>query len=394
MAKAAAASDVEFWPCTGDLAFRLQRTTGLIPARGLGVGRRALVAVLVTWVPLVATAAAAGRLWPGVGDEPLLQHFAVHARFLVAVPVLILGEALLHAIVGEVIPQFVRSGLVADADRARIADIVHRAIIWRDNWKPWVAIAMLVVAWIVTNPVVGSEHDLRWAHGTADHGLELAIGAFWFRYVSLPILAALQFTWLWRLGLVAVVLWRISRLRLALVATHPDQAGGLGFLHRMPAAFAPLSFALAVTLAARWAHEALDHGVPIVSFALPMATFTGIVAIVVVAPLAAFAPQLIALRRRALLEYGALVTNHGQLVHRRWIRRETVSDRGLLDAPELGPVADTVSLYEAVAATQPLPINKRTLSIIFGPIVLPVVPLIGVEVPLKDAVLKLLTTLL
>jgi hypothetical protein len=57
-------------------------------------------------------------------------------------------------------------------------------------------------------------------------------------------------------------------------------------------------------------------------------------------------------------------------------------------------VADTVSLYEAVAATQPLPISKRTLSLIFAPILLPVLPLISIEVPLREAVLKLLKTLL
>jgi hypothetical protein len=307
---------------------------------------------------------------------------------------LIFGEAVLHAVVGAVIPQFVRSNLVTEADHPRFVDIVHRAIAWRDNWKPWLGIAMLVVAWSLTNPVVGSGHDLLWAHGTVNGRGELAFGAFWFRYVSLPILTALLFTWLWRLGLIAVLLARISRLRLALVATHPDGAGGLGFLHRLPAAFAPFSFALAVILAARWAHEALYHGVPLMTFALPMATFTIIVAAVVLLPLAAFTPQLMALRRRGLLEYGALVTEHGQLVHRRWIRGEAVPDASLLDAPELGPVADTVSLYEAVAATQPLPISKRTLSLIFAPILLPVLPLISIEVPLREAVLKLLKTLL
>jgi hypothetical protein len=308
--------------------------------------------------------------------------------------VLILGETLLHAVVGQVIPQFVRSGLVNDAEHDRFVDIVHRAIVWRDNWKPWVAIAMLIAAWCAVNPLVGGSHDLRWAQPPAEHGAALAVGAFWFRYVSLPILTALLLTWLWRLGLIAVVLTRISRLNLRLVATHPDQAGGLGFLHRLPAAFAPLSFALAIILAARWGHEALYHGAPVMSFSLPMGAFAAIMTIVVIAPLAVFVPQLMALRRRGLLQYGALVTEHGQLVHRRWIEHEPVTETSLLEAPELGPVADTVSLYEAVAATQPLPVNKRTLAIIFLPILLPVLPLITIEVPLKDALLKLLKTLL
>jgi hypothetical protein len=45
--------------------------------------------------PLVVAVAAAGRLWPGADPEPLLQHFGVHVRLLVAVPLLIVGEVLL-----------------------------------------------------------------------------------------------------------------------------------------------------------------------------------------------------------------------------------------------------------------------------------------------------------
>ena len=37
-----------------DLALRLQRQVGLVPARGLGVVRRAVFFTLLTWLPLVA----------------------------------------------------------------------------------------------------------------------------------------------------------------------------------------------------------------------------------------------------------------------------------------------------------------------------------------------------
>ena len=58
---------------------------------------------------------------------------------------------------------------------------------------------------------------------------------------------------------------------------------------------------------------------------------------------------------------------------------------GLLSAPELGPVADTVSLYNAVDATRPAAIGKRTLFLVVAPILLPMIPLIAIEVPLGDS---------
>ena len=209
-----------------------------------------------------------------------------------------------------------------------------------------------------------------------------------------PIFIALVLAWVWRLALITVLMARISRLDLVLVPTHPDRAAGLGFLQGLPAAFAPLSFALAAVLASRWAHDAYFHKVPVASFALPMAGFALVTIAALVVPLLVFAPRLMALRRRARFEYGALLTEHGQLVHRRWILGETVPGDDLLSAPELGPVADTISLYDAVAATGPVPIGKQTLILIAVPIALPMIPLIGIEVPLKEALLKVLTTLL
>lgn len=47
-----------------------------------------------------------------------------------------------------------------------------------------------------------------------------------------------------------------------------------------------------------------------------------------------------------------------------------------------------------MAATGPAPIGKRTLLLVVGPILLPMVPLIGIEVPFREALLKVLATLL
>ena len=86
-----------------------------------------------------------------------------------------------------------------------------------------------------------------------------------------------------------------------------------------------------------------------------MGLFVVLVLVVFLAPLLVFVPRLVALRRQSLLAYGALVGRLGRLVDHRWIRGEVVDDRGLLDAPELGPVADTLTLYEAVGRLRSAP---------------------------------------
>jgi hypothetical protein len=113
---------VEFSLVRGDALFRMQRALGLIPAHGLGV-----------------------------------------TRFLLAVPLFIVDDAIAHSMCAEMMPYFARSGLVTDADRPRFVAIVQRANAWRDGWRPRVAIAGIVVAWTASSPVVWDAHELSWA---------------------------------------------------------------------------------------------------------------------------------------------------------------------------------------------------------------------------------------
>ncbi|HXJ78402.1 MAG TPA: hypothetical protein VMS64_06935 [Candidatus Methylomirabilis sp.] len=384
---------LEFSPVRGDALYRLQRKIGLIPAHGLGVGRRALFWSLVAWLPIAVWAIAAGRALPGTAAEPLLQHFGVHVRFLFAIPVLILGEAMAHAVGLRIIPYFARSGLVPEADRARFVSIIRDTARLRDTWRPWLVLAVLVLAWTFANPPERDVHELLWAGDNPQDRLHLGFGGWWFLYVARPIFLALALVWLWRLFLVTVLLARIARLPLGLVPTHPDRAAGLGFLAQVPTAFAPLSLALSAVLASRWAHEVVYHGASTKSYQVSAAIFAVTMAVLLLIPVLVFTPRLAATRRLALLDYGALVGEHGRLVRRRWILGEKL-EAPVLDAPELGPVADTVSLYEAVSRTRAAPIGRQTLLIVGLPIAVPLLLFFMIEVPVREHFLKLLLTLL
>jgi hypothetical protein len=103
-------------------------------------------------------------------------------------------------------------------------------------------------------------------------------------------------------------------------------------------------------------------------------------------PMLAFSPRLLALRKNALLSWGALLSRHGRLVERRWTHREELEDDALLSAPELGPVADTVSLYEAVRKMRAAPIARTSLMTPLVASVIPMIPVVATQVPLKQIV--------
>jgi hypothetical protein len=118
-----------------------------------------------------------------------------------------------------------------------------------------------------------------------------------------------------------------------------------------------------------------------------------VVTLVMLAPLLAFQPALARAKRRALADYGALVARHGRLVRERWIEGRDPQDAGLLEAPEIGPVADTIALYEAVERARTVPIGKRTLVEILVPLAVPMIAVAALQVPIGDMLLKLLKAL-
>ena len=375
-----------------DMALRLQRHVGLVPARGLGVVRRAVFFALLTWLPLVVWAVYTGRVLPGGVDEPLVMHFGVHVRFLLAVPALILGEAMAHRVSTTLIPYFLTSGVVPPAQRGAFVRVVGSVARLRDRTLPWLLIAVVVLAWTILQPLAGSDagHEAKWA----SEGGGLGFGGWWFLYVSRPIFSVLLAAWLWRLALLFVLLKRIAGLELSIVPTHPDGAGGLGFVKDMPKAFSLLAFATSAVVASRLAHDVMYHDVSLLSLKVVLAGFVLLVVAVCIAPLLALVGPLAAAKRRALLEYGALVGAHGRLVRQRWIQGEKLADDGLIQAAEIGPVADTLSLYEAVRRMQAVPFGKSTLIGIAVPTLVPILVLLSTQVPIKEVLKKIVSALL
>jgi hypothetical protein len=374
----------------GDILYRLQRRIGLIPPDGPGIGRRALFWSLFAWLPIALWAWYTGRaLPPAVVQEPLLGHFGIHVRFLVAVPLFILAEGMAHGLTMQLLPYFVQSGVVPEREMARFREVLAGITKLRDTAMPWIAILAFVVAALTITDIVREPHEAAWAlegDGSARH---LGFGVLWFLYVGRPIYLTLLIGWVWRVILMFLLFRGVASLDLAIVPTHPDRAGGLGFLERFPKAFAPVVLAAGAVLAAGWAHDVVYHGVSVQSLRLPMIAFVVTALLVFLSPLLVFAGPLLKARKQALLDYGALVGGHGRLVRERWIEGRDVKGDAILNAPELGPVADTVSLYEAVKAMRVVPLGKASVAPILLAAAAPMLVVLAIEVPVKD-ILKML----
>lgn len=379
------ANPVDFLIVRNDLPIRWQRRIGLAPDNGLGVARRALFFAMFTWLPIVIWAALESRLLDRAVGEPLLAHYGVHVRCLVAIPLLILAEGMALRVVRTLVTQFLENGLIIESQRDRFIQIIKDSTDLRDKAFPWVIVFALTLLWLIGVPESLHEHELSWA--TLDTGL--GFGGWWFLYVVRPVFTILLLGWLWRIGLLFRLFHQISKLDLALVPAHPDGMGGLGFLQKLPKAFVLVTLAMSAVLASRWIHDSLYHQIALETLKLPLLSFAVLWGLTVLAPLFVFSAKMISTRKRAMRDYSALLAEHGRLVHRKWILGQKVGEPDILDAPELGPSADIETIYAAVKNMRVIPIGKSCIMPIIVPIALPMIVVAATQIPL----LKILTTL-
>jgi hypothetical protein len=78
------------------------------------------------------------------------------------------------------------------------------------------------------------------------------------------------------------------------------------------------------------------------------------------------------------------------MVRQKWIEGLDVPDeKGLLGAPEMGPVADHISMFQAVERMRAIPIGKRAVMSVVIPAAIPLLVVISLQIPIKDVLLGL-----
>src|SRR5881394_2058948 len=95
--------------------------------------RRVVVVATIVWVPLLMLSAVDGRAWGSAVGVPFLYDTETHARFLVALPLLIFAELVVHRRMREVVGQFVSLGLMRDAVRERFDGAIISAMRLRNS---------------------------------------------------------------------------------------------------------------------------------------------------------------------------------------------------------------------------------------------------------------------
>jgi len=364
--------------------YRAQQTTRLIDSTHWNLGRRIILAIAVGWLPLVMMTA----LFHPSALRSLLADYRVTSRLLIAVPVLLLGQVLMESRFRLIVQHLRDAGLLKPKGLADLDLVIHSLLRWRDS--VWPELAIIAAVYISVALAISSRvHEPRpWA--LAGEGASHLLPAGWYyALVSQLIYQFLVGLSLWKWLLWSYFLFRLSRLDLQLIATHPDRHGGIGFLGLSPMGNAPFAFAISAAIASNWRHQILDQGAHLVGFRLQAAVLLAIILLIAIGPLVFFVPRLAKLRRQGILDYGTLGQIHSMDFHLKWILNRAGHEQEFLTAPEISTLIDYGSSYENIEKMQPFPVDKGAFIVLALAVALPMIPVVLAEIPLA-VVLKAL----
>ena len=347
--------------------------------------RRALAAVVITWLPLLLLSLMEGLAWRREVNIPFLRDLAVNVRLLIAVPILIVAESRIDRRWQALVHEFLKSELVSGETLPHFEAVLKRTMRWRDRVMPeaLLAAASLLPSFFFVKTELLMTGISNW------HNLPsgaVSPPGWWFNLICTPIFRFLLLRWVWRMFLWTSLLWRVSRLNLFLVATHTDLAAGLGFLSEGQRAFSPIVFAGGAVIAAEVGNAVAYQGQVLSSLRFPMIMYGILATLCLVVPLLVVTPVLLKVKRKALLEYGAQVAIHNQLFDLKWIRGEHPEGETLLGNLDASSLANLGSAFTIVRQMHIVPIDKPTLLTLAISAALPMVPVVLYATPVPELI--------
>jgi hypothetical protein len=384
-AVAVAAEGLEFSLVQGaplhGLARRVRHRGRPLGPLGLGVAL-----ALLAWIPLLCLAALE-RVGPGQGVVvSFLGSLNTHIRFLVAIPLVFVTEVWLDPRLRHFVQDVVATRLVPEAEVPALERAIRLTHRLRDSVTAEAVLAILAVTFVQLGVrPFDLPDDLRsWRATGSGASARLTLAGWWYGLVALPVYQFLIGRWGWRLLVWWVFLWRLSRLRLQLMPTHPDLAGGLGYVAVAQSHFDTLCFALSAVAAGAYAERMMFTGAALQAFTLPALGLVLLNLALFVGPLLFFCPRLVAVKRRGLREYAAVATAYVGGFDAKWLRGGAPPNEPFLGSGDIQSLNDLAGSFDVIRRMRIVPFGPALVLILIAATLAPMAPLLLLAFPLEE----------
>lgn len=319
-----------------------------------------------------------------------LTAVGIHVRLLVVIPLFFLCETWEGPQMAEYARYIVRSGLVPEVSLPALAADIRRVGRLKDSWL----VELLFVLAAFALPAIEAITDLprgtgSWVSVLGATGGTLTWMNVWYLAFCLPLFRFLMLRWLWRLGLWCYFLWRIEKLELRLIPTHPDGVAGLGYTELVQEDFAPLALAISAIFSAQFAEEIVSRriGFEALYYLVPMVLLLN--AVLFIGPLLIFLPKLTYCRWTGMSHYLGMASRYVSAFDHKWIQDKNATGESQLGTADLQSLADLTNSINVVREMRLIPASQRLLMELAACVIAPLVPLLLLRFPIGQVATQL-----
>ena len=366
--------------------YRAQEALRLVHPDHWRLARRTILAIAIGWLPLVLIT----LLFNPRAVFGLLTDYTVNARMLFGVPVLLAGQPVMETAFRAIVRAIRDAGLLMPSDTDRLDQTLARLIRLRDSVIPELIFVVVAYAKVAETVQTQLMYVRPWGLVGTGAEIHLSPAGWYYVLVSQLLYQLLILISLWKWLLWCIFLYRLSKMDLQLVPTHPDQHGGIGFLGLSPVAITPTILVISAVIGATWRSSIFREHLHWLSFKIEAAVLLGVVLIVVLGPLLLFVPRLTRLRRLGIFEYGALGQFESMQFHKRWIQHRAGREEEFPASPEASTLTDYGSSYQNIEHLQPFPFDQGAFVGLVLAVAVPLLPVVLAEVPFATVLKALL----
>lgn len=370
----------------GGPLYQMEQRIGLARRQAHSSMKISSLLPLITWLPLLILTLIKGTAFGNSVQLPFLSDFSAYTRFLIAIPLFVVAENVIGPLIAEAAEHFIVSGVIGQKDYPAFVHAIEEGLRWRDSVIAEIILVLLAYALAISFFFGRAVHVSTWYATHVDSGISPTLAGWWLLLFCMPLLQFLLLRWIWRIFLWFRFLNRMSSLDLNLYPTHPDEAGGLGFVGETQRLFSILLFTYSTAAAGVIANEVLYDHASLKHYGPMIVAYVVLALIVILGPLTVFSRRLLNTRRRGLHDYGTLATSYTGSFQKKWVRSAPPDGEPLLGTADIQSLADLGNSYSFVDRMNLLPIGPRTPIQLAVAALLPMAPLLLTVMPAKEVV--------
>jgi hypothetical protein len=342
-----------------------------------------LLLILVCWLP-IALLSFIKLGWDSF-YQLFLRDIATHVRFLIVLPILLVSRRSLNKSFNQMISFFHETKIV-DADNEQAFEKIM------DSLKKWSNSKLIdgILLILVYSSFYFQEHSqinktntyAPW-HLVDNH---ITAAGWWYLLISLPLLQMLLYRWLYTILLWMFFLRKISKLDLHLSALHPDGVGGLGFLQYTQLAFFPVALAFSALTAGVMNNMIMFSGISIRDYKVAIGSVLIFVFLLFILPLMLLLPMLAKIKRK----YFMLYSREAWPFARKYEEELKSFYQTGEEKPDASWHIDMIGSFEKTRDMKIILVDKTILIAFVAAVVLPFLPVIAQQIPLKEILINLL----